>query len=200
MTKFILHGGGMRTSADEGKAFFSEVVEGLGHEVKVLMCFFAQPEAVWQKKYAEWRVRMAVSVPKASIEFGLAALKDMQEQSEQYDVLFVYGGSSRMLIENFKEFGGYDEIIGRFKVVAGSSAGAIMLSKYAWDCDERKIVEGLGFVPAKILVHYNSKTYGTDDPRGPIDWPAAREELAEYESQSIPLFELAEGAFETFET
>ncbi len=199
MAKYILHGGGVRTSADEGKAFFGEMVRGLGKEPKILLCFFAQQSDIWQAKYAEWRVRIAACVPKVNVQFGLATVKDFAAQSQQYDALYVYGGDSRKLVNELKQIGNHNVILDRFKVMAGASAGAIMMSKYAWDCDERKIVEGLDFVPAKILVHYQSETYGKDDPRGPIDWQKAWDELAGFDSPNIPIIELPEGEFEAFE-
>lgn len=199
MTRYILHGGGIRTSADEGKALFMDMVEGLGSEAKLLLCFFAQPKEVWQEKYAEWRFRIAVNVPKVSVTFGLATIEEFAGQSKDYDGLFLYGGNSRKLIESFKDLGDFETLIERFKVVAGSSAGAIMLSQTAWDTDERKIVEGLNFVPAKVLVHYKSKSYAKDDRRGPIDWQAAYDEIADYGENKLPIFALAEGEFEAFE-
>jgi hypothetical protein len=80
----------------------------------------------------------------------------------------------------------------------GSSAGAIMLSACAWDCDERKIAPGLAFVPAKVLVHYQSESYGADDPRGPINWQQAYRDLAEYGDRKLPVCELREGEFKVF--
>ncbi len=199
MTKYILHGGDIRNSYDEGKAFFSDMVDGLGLKPKILLCFFAQPKAVWQDKYMEWRVRIAASAPRYSIQFGLATQKDFKNQSEDYEALFVYGGDSTKLINEIKELVNYGEVLGRFKVIVGSSAGAIMLSKYAWDCDARSVVEGLSFVPAKVLVHFESETYGKVDPRGPIDWQKAWDELAAYDDPALPILELHEGEFETFE-
>lgn len=199
MTKYILHGGDIRNSYDEGKAFFTDMVDGLSLKPKVLLCFFAQPKSIWQDKYMEWRVRIAASVPKFSIQFGLANQKDFKAQSEEYDALFVYGGDSTKLINEMKQLVNYREVLDKFKVVAGSSAGAIMLSKFAWDCDERKIVEGLSMVPAKVLVHYESETYGKVDSRGPIDWQKAWNELAAFGDPAMPILELHEGEFETFE-
>lgn len=199
MTKYILHGGDIRNSYDEGKAFFADMVDGLGLKPKVLLCFFAQPKSVWQDKYMEWRVRIAASVPKYSVQFGLANQKDFKSQSEQYDALFVYGGDCTKLINEIRQLVNYREVLDRFKVVAGASAGAIMLSKYAWDCDERKIVEGLAFVPAKVLVHFESETYGAADERGPIDWQKAWDEIAAFGDPAMPILELHEGEFETFE-
>lgn len=199
MSKYILHGGGLRTSADEGKAFFSDMAEGLGAKLNVLMCFFAQPQEAWQDKYAEWRVRTAACIPRVTIHFGLATQSEFQEQCKHFDTLFVYGGSSRKLINEIKQIKNHGELLAGFKAVAGTSAGAIMLSQYGWDCDERKIEEGLNFVPAKVLVHYESKTYGADDPRGPVDWQKAKRELGDYGNPLVPVFELPEGRFESFE-
>jgi hypothetical protein len=199
MTRYILHGGDIRNSADEGRAFFSRLLDGLGSQPRLLVCFFAQPEEIWNDKFMEWRVRIAACVPKSSITFGLANPENFIEQSKEYDALFVYGGNGPLLIESIKHLGKYREVVDRFRSVAGSSAGAIMLSKYAYDCDDRQIVEGLAFVPAKTLVHFESETYGKVDPRGPINWQKAWDDLAAFGDPAMPILELHEGEFETFE-
>ncbi len=200
MTKYILHGGGVRDSADEGRTFFAEMGVDLGRNPKILLCFFAEPKQVWQRKYAEWRVRIAAFLPKQSVTYGLATVEDFTKQCESYDALYIYGGSTRRIIETFKQFGNRSELLGRFKAVAGQSAGALLLSKYGWDCTERTIVEGLNLVPVKTLVHYQSESYGADDPRGPVDWEKAWNELAAYDSPTIPIIELPEGQFEVYES
>jgi hypothetical protein len=79
-------------------------------------------------------------------------------------------------------------------VVIGSSAGSNALVKCFWTCDWRQVKEGLGILPIKFIPHYKS-AYGEGDPRGPIDWIQAYNELAEYGDQSLPIHALEEGDF-----
>ncbi len=43
MAIYILDGGGIRTSKDQGKRLFSELIRGIDNP-KILLSFFAQPE------------------------------------------------------------------------------------------------------------------------------------------------------------
>ncbi len=79
------------------------------------------------------------------------------------------------------------------KTVAGSSAGANMLSKYFYGLDDLGLWEGSGSVPVKVLVHYRS------DYNAPnIDWDKAEAELKAYK-EDLPLVTLHEGEFRVFE-
>jgi hypothetical protein len=199
VTKYILNGGGIRNVSDEGKALSTEMLKGLGDKPKVLLCFFAQPEELWQEKYDEWTRRIAACVPEVAPEFGMSTVRDFDEQSKQFDALFVYGGETEPLVDRLKQAGDIKELLARFKVVNGLSAGAIMLSACSWSCDTRKVAEGQGIVPVKTLVHYMSKTYGMDDPRRPIDWQKAYDELAQYGDATLPIYKLHEGESAIFE-
>ena len=53
-------------------------------------------------------------------------------------------------------------------------------------------------MPIKFIPHYNSN-YGVDDPRGPIDWQKAKDELAKYGDKALPIYALEEGDFVVFE-
>lgn len=53
-------------------------------------------------------------------------------------------------------------------------------------------------VHPKFLAHYESE-FGADDPRGPIDWHAAKEELEAYHDKKLPVYALREGEFEILE-
>ena len=44
------------------------------------------------------------------------------------------------------------------KTVAGSSAGAYVLSAFNYDKSEKTVRTGLGFVPVRTICHYGSPT------------------------------------------
>ena len=56
-------------------------------------------------------------------------------------------------------------------------------------------MEGLNVLPIKFLAHYKS-AYGAEDPRGPINWEKALEELKEYGDKDLPIYALEEGHYE----
>lgn len=56
MTKYILNSGGLKSKHESAKAYFAELLEGLGKNLKLLWCFFATlPDDcdVRFKKYTE---------------------------------------------------------------------------------------------------------------------------------------------------
>ena len=156
--------------------------------------FFAQPEHLWREKHLGWTDHISGLLPDKEIIFELATFDNFQAAARRNNLLYVYGGDSKRLIRSLKEIKNYDSLIDGFVKVLGSSAGAIMLSRYAWDCDVREIEQGLGFVNCKTLVHWQSSTYGIDDPRGAINWDAALEQLQAY-AEELPIQKLPEGKF-----
>ncbi|HUD11587.1 MAG TPA: hypothetical protein VMS08_04190 [Candidatus Saccharimonadia bacterium] len=80
------------------------------------------------------------------------------------------------------------------KVVATNSASSDMLATHHWACDWRACADGFGILPIKFIPHYGSH-FGAVDPRGPIDWRKAYEELAAYGDNTLPIHALEEGEF-----
>ncbi|HLC91458.1 MAG TPA: Type 1 glutamine amidotransferase-like domain-containing protein [Candidatus Saccharimonadales bacterium] len=198
MTRYILHGGNIRGSGDEGKAYFEEVFKDLGKSIKVLFCFFAQPRELWQPKYREWSERISRVLGDLDFEFTLAEPQKFREQINDAEVLYIYGGDDELLLETVQKTDEFVDSLSNFKVVTGSSAGAILLADHSWGCDRRKVAEGLGVVPTNTLVHYGS-SYGSDDARGPIDWDKAEQELREAVGPNAEIIKLHEGEFEVYE-
>ena len=52
----------------------------------------------------------------------------------------------------------------------------------------------MGILPIKFIPHYQSD-FGRDDPRGPIDWAKAYQELAAFGDRSLPISAIPEGKF-----
>ncbi len=59
-------------------------------------------------------------------------------------------------------------------------------------------MDGLGILPVKFLPHYESN-YGEDDPRGWINWEAAKEELKNYGDPTFPIYAFNEGFYVVIE-
>lgn len=196
-TQYILHGGNIRTSKDEGKAYFEAIVRGLGEIPRILLCFYAQPREVWEEKFSEWTARISSKLPTIKPEFEMALPENFEKQSVRSDVLFLYGGDNQLLLEQTKKTKNFTGLLLNYRVVTGSSAGAIILSNYSWGCDRRQIFKGLAVVPVNTIVHFGG-LYGGDDARGPIDWQKAEQELREVVGKNAQVICLREGQFETF--
>lgn len=196
MTKYILNSGGVRHSADKGRAFYREVVSGLGNKPKVLLCLFAHPREDWEGKFTEYTNGFAKQLQKSiSPKFELAFPEKFKKQVRNSDIVYITGGDDHLVQYWLKKFN--LPSLWKGKVVATSSAGSDALVKHFWTCDWRQCMDGLGILPIKFLPHFESD-YGIDDPRGPINWRKAKQGLARYRSKALPIFALHEGKYQIF--
>lgn len=191
MTKYVLNSGGLRNNPAKAKKYFAEVLKGLGPAPRILICCFAQPREDWEQKFREDQA--STFFPEGvTPTLELAFPDSFEEQVKNADALYIHGGDDYLVQYWLKQFDLpkiWDE-----KVVATNSASSHALSKHFWTCDWRKLMDGLGLLPIKFLAHYESD-YGSDDPRGPVNWEAAHRELEFYADTSLPLHALKEGEF-----
>ncbi|MDQ5886118.1 MAG: hypothetical protein QG628_515 [Patescibacteria group bacterium] len=131
-----------------------------------------------------------------SPQFDLAIPDSFIEQCHNADVIYIHGGDDHLLHYWMSKYNLID--IFKDKVVAANSASSDMLSAHYWTCDWRQCADGFGILPIKFIPHYQS-AFGANDPRGPIDWEKAKQELAEYGDKALPLHALKEGEFKIFE-
>src|SRR3989344_2540383 len=198
MTKYVLNSGGLRNHPGMARDFFTNVVDGLGKRPRVLICCFAKPREEWEKKFAEDKEVIPKLIPKGvSPLFDLAFPSTFERQVKASDAIYIQGGDDHLVMYWLRKF----DIpkIWEGKTIATNSASSHALSKHFWTCDWRQCMDGLGILPIKFLSHYNS-TYGNDDLRGPINWPAAYEQLKNYGNRKLPIHALEEGRFITIET
>jgi len=59
-------------------------------------------------------------------------------------------------------------------------------------------MDGLGIFPIKFIPHYKSN-FGSEDPRGSINWKKAYEELKDFGDTNLPIHALEEGDFVVIE-
>ncbi|MDD5721534.1 MAG: Type 1 glutamine amidotransferase-like domain-containing protein [Candidatus Pacebacteria bacterium] len=196
MTKYILNSGGSKNYPDLAKKFFAEIVKNLGNNPRLLMCFFAQPREDWEIKFSEFKEKCKMFPEEATPIFELAFPENFEEQIKNSAVVYIHGGDDHLLQYWLRQF----DIpkIWEGKVIATSSAGSDAISKYFWTCDWRRCMDGLSILPIKFLPHYKS-SYGSDDPRGPIDWDKALEELKNYK-ENLPIHALKEGEYVVIES
>ncbi|MBV9690370.1 MAG: Type 1 glutamine amidotransferase-like domain-containing protein [Ktedonobacteraceae bacterium] len=79
-------------------------------------------------------------------------------------LIYLLGGFTGYLGEALQDSTSWQEMLAAYEsgaVIAGSSAGAMVLCQYYYDPSKRKIAEGLGLVPNTcVLPHHN--TFGKD--------------------------------------
>ena len=197
MTKYVLNSGGINDKPDLARQFFGEVLKGLGNKPKILLCLFAQPREDWEAKYQQDVESIPTLVPHG-IEpvFELAFPDTFIFQVANSDAVYIHGGDDHLIQFWLKQ---YDLVkIFQGKTIGTNSASSHALAKHFWTCDWRKCMDGLGVLPIKFLAHYKS-AYGQNDPRGPIDWDKAYNELLKYRDPNLPIYALEEGRFVVFE-
>jgi peptidase E len=193
MTKYILNSGGYRNNPELAKKFFAEIVIDLGNNPRFLIVSFAQAREDWETRFIE-DIDNCFKRFLGGIDptFELALPQTFEEQIKRCDVVYMHGGDDTLLQHWLKQFDLTK--IWKDKVVATSSASSDALSTYFWTCDWRKNMDGLGILPIKFLPHYKS-SFGDRDPRGPIDWDKAHEDLKKYKDESLPIHALREGEY-----
>ena len=197
MTKYVLNSGGIKNAPALKKNFHQELVKGLGDSPQFLLCNFAQGREYWNVKFPSYSKAIAEDMPEdVGPNFELAIPDDFVEQCHRADVIYFHGGDDHLLQYWMGKYDLTD--IFKDKVVGTSSASSDMLAKSFWTCDWRKCSNGFGILPIKFIPHYQSN-FGSDDPRGPIDWQKAYDELATYGDTTLPIHALKEGEFVVFE-
>lgn len=197
MTKYVLNSGGIKNEPKLKKQFHQELVKGLGAAPRFLLCNFAQGREYWEAKFQGYSDAIAEDMPNdVKPTFTLAMPSQFARQCSETDVIYFHGGDDHLLKYWMEQFDMPKLFAG--KVVATNSASSNMLARHYWTCDWRQCGDGLGVLPIKFIPHYLS-AFGADDPRGPIDWNKANQELADYGDKSLPIHALKEGEYEVFE-
>ncbi len=196
MTKYVLQSGGIQNQPELKRQFHREIIEGLSGEPKFLLCNFAQGREYWEAKFPAYADSIRQDMPRgATPAFELAMPDRFVEQCGQADVIYFHGGDDYLVQYWMRKF--HIPELFADKVVATNSASSDMLSTHYWTCDWRQCGDGFGILPIKFIPHFESD-FGADDPRGPIDWAAAKAELQTYGDTSLPIEALREGEYKVF--
>ncbi|HEY4160528.1 MAG TPA: Type 1 glutamine amidotransferase-like domain-containing protein [Candidatus Saccharimonadales bacterium] len=197
MTKYILVGGADRKYVAYAQAFAEEVRKTAAGPLKVLSCLFAEPRETWEDKFAI-RESWFKETLGEDTEVRLAFPDKFAQQCAWADIIYLHGGDDTLLSCYLDRAGDLSELW-QGKIVVGTSAGANYLAKSYWTCDWRQTRGGSGLVDLNVIPHFESKEYGKADPRGPIDWGAARAELQHSLGAGERVTPLPEGHFVVIE-
>ena len=195
-TKFVLQSGGVSNHPAKRAVFHKELVAGMEGKVRFLLCAFAQGRELWEGRFPDYQDGIAGDMPdEIQPEFELAMPEKFAEQCRAADVIYMHGGDDHLVQYWRKQF----DLTTLFdqKVVSVNSASSNALATASWTCDWRAVIDGLGVLPIKFIPHYKSD-WGEDDPRGPIDWEAAYQDLKSY-GDDLPIHALEEGDFVVIE-
>lgn len=154
MTKYILHGGKTSIKSEDNNKFFSEIIKDLLSPINLLIVYFSRGEEEWPKLLKQDKEIINSIADDKKINFVLAN-KDIEkfvQQIKDADGIYMRGGKTNMLKEILAKIKNLKKLF-TDKVIAGSSAGAYVLSRYYMN-SMGKIGEGLGILPIKTLAHY----------------------------------------------
>ena len=161
-TKYILHGGYTREPNESNESFFYEMVKSVPNNGRVLLVYFASDDSKVDNKYIEDCERMKLYEGDKNISFIKATHEDFLVQVEKADVIYLRGGDTQKLQNILAEYQNFSDSI-KGKTMAGSSAGAYVLSKYYFTNSLNKVLEGLGCLPVRCICHFESKIHPASD-------------------------------------
>ncbi|HSX31008.1 MAG TPA: Type 1 glutamine amidotransferase-like domain-containing protein [Candidatus Saccharimonadales bacterium] len=193
MTKYILVGGADRASPNYLHDLKAEIAKTIHGPLRVLSCFFAEPREVWEEKF-KVRIAWFRSGLGDKTHLDLAFPDSFEQQVQASDVIYLHGGDDVLLAHYLDNIPDLAKLWDG-KVIVGSSAGANYLARYYWTCDWRQARQGRGLTDLNVIPHFESLQYGKLDPRGPIDWAAARHELQTLVEPGGHVTPLREGQF-----
>ncbi len=185
MTKYIFHGGCVQPESINNNSFYSELVKDVPYDGMVILVYFAsRTDDISDRIAYDIEQCQKFSMGK-SINFEVANLDNFMELAKEADTIFFRGGSTEKLLNTLSQFPDLKSVFeNKNKTVAGSSAGAYVLSTFYSSHYEDKVEPGLGIVPVRVVTHYESEKM---PPR-----PGAINELKK-NCQNLQLITLREG-------
>lgn len=156
MTKYILHGGDTRKINPDNDSFFREITLGGKNKTLVLLNYFARQDSDVESLAEQDKKRFLQNRDDKNLEFEIAHPEQLANQLSRADVMYMRGGETNWLKEKLLRIPNLAELF-KNKIIAGSSAGVYVLSKYYWGNDSNKLGNGLGIINLKTYCHYKSK-------------------------------------------
>ncbi|HLD31793.1 MAG TPA: Type 1 glutamine amidotransferase-like domain-containing protein [Patescibacteria group bacterium] len=157
-TKYILHGGRVGRATEANQSFFKEIIRGVPSSSNILCIYLARDKKTWSDDFRQDQIHfLSVATPK-TFRFTLASDKVtiLKNQIKEADVIYIRGGNSHILQKHLKKITGLQKLW-QGKVVAGSSAGALVLSRHYYENDDNTYNRGLGILPIQTICHYKKK-------------------------------------------
>ena len=127
------------------------MIKGLPANPKLLLVVFAEKD--WDKTYEKDVKIISNYLGGTPVQILRAKPETFEEQVKNVDIIYLRGGNTKKL-QKYLEGKKLKELF-KGKVVAGSSAGTYVLSKYYYGNDTKKLEEGLGILPMKTICHYD---------------------------------------------
>lgn len=158
MTKYILHGGFTRSDNELNRTFYAEMVRDVPEGGNVLLIYFASDDADVPQKSKEDSESLIKQAEGKNITITIASKENLIEEIKAAHSIYLRGGDTDKLLEILKQYPNLSSLF-EGKTVAGSSAGAYVLSTLYYSNLVGTIEEGLGVLPIRTVCHYNSERF-----------------------------------------
>ncbi len=155
-TKYVLHGGAAQHPNEENDLFFSEILKDTPDKVRILLVFFASESDRDQTNFGKDTAQFNRVRGDKQLEFVVANQAEFVQQINNADVVYLGGGTTVKLLSELKHFPDLKEAFSG-KIVSGESAGANAVCTYCYSKSGGGVIKGLGFVPVKIIPHFNGE-------------------------------------------
>ncbi len=153
MTKFILHGGNTQEINPDNKSFFREIALGMPSGASILLNYFSREDTDIERCAEQDKQSILKNSKNKDLVFEIAKPKLLGKQLQRARVMYMRGGNTKKLVAKISLTPNFSKLI-QNKVIAGSSAGVYVLSKYYWSNNRKKIENGLGILNIKAYCHY----------------------------------------------
>ncbi|OGY90279.1 MAG: hypothetical protein A2677_01410 [Candidatus Komeilibacteria bacterium RIFCSPHIGHO2_01_FULL_52_14] len=153
-TMYILHGGATGKPDPLNDEFFKKIVQNIPDAGSILAVYFARKEDEYQNFFAQDKKLFEKAAGRKKIQPALASQKDFMKQLKAADAVYIRGGETPRLLTTLKHYPKFQGAL-QGKIVAGSSAGAYVLSTNYYSNEQGGVFQGLGILPINITCHFN---------------------------------------------
>lgn len=166
MTKFILHGGYTGESNEQNESFYKTIAESIPKNGKVLFIYFANTDGI-EEKFEEDKNRINSYLGDNFVSFVLAESSLLSKQLVESDVIYIRGGDTNLLKAELEKTPNFKDLL-YGKTVAGSSAGAYVLSSLYYSNSKDAVLSGFGCLPIRCACHFESNKHPNVKGKDPV--------------------------------
>lgn len=159
MIHFFLHGGYAWAPSDQNKNFYRSLLFSVKKEkVKIVLLPFARDRLKWEEKKEELSLRFKEATVGQVLEIILVSETGNigKEELSHADIIFLWWGDTLRLQNALKTIPELSEILDG-KIVAGSSAWALVFSRFYYENDSNSYHEWLWFFPYGMICHWSNQ-------------------------------------------
>lgn len=171
MTRYILHGGFTREDNELNNSFYRALTQDQKEGATILLCYFSRgDDEDKQSLFEDDKNRILKETELKEVNFVLAKKENFSIQVQEADVVYFRGGDTKKLLLAAQESLDSTELL-KNKTVAGSSAGAYLISTWFISASTARVGRGLGLLPLRVSCHHKSDRFivGDEDYKKFID-------------------------------